>query len=428
MTESTYSTKIVTAEEAIKCIKNGDLIVFSHAAAIPQIVSKALTDNKENYRDVKIFHMLNYGETGYLQEGMEDHFKLVTPFASPTTRNVISEKRADYIPCFFHEVPALFKKNYLQVDVAVVQLSRPDENGYCSYGLSCDYTKPVTELAPIIIAEINDQMPYVKGDNMIHVSKLDYIIECSYPVPEVPQPAVGELEQTIAQYCKELIQDGSTLQLGIGAIPDAVLKLLKDKNDLGIHSELISDGVRELYEAGVITGKRKTLHKDKIVATFLMGTQKFYDFANNNNDLELYPVDYVNDPCVIMKNDNLIGINSCIEMDLMGQVVSECIGIKQFSGTGGQVDFLRGASASKGGKAIIAMPSTASKGTRSRIVPFLAQGAAVTTSRNDVDYIITEYGIAHLKGKTLKQRAESLIEIAHPNFRDELKDEFKRRF
>lgn len=271
-------------------------------------------------------------------------------------------------------------------------------------------------------------MPRVGGDNYIHVSDLDYIIETSHLLFEIPLPEIGETEQAIGRYCAELIEDGSTLQLGIGAIPDAVLQALQDKKDLGIHTEMFSDGVIDLVQKGVINGKCKTLHPGKLVATFLMGSRRLYDFVNNNPDVELYPVDYVNDPYIISQNRRLVSINSCIEVDLSGQVCSETIGPKQFSGIGGQVDYIRGAAFSEGGKSILAMPATAARGTVSRIVPQLAAGAAVTTSRNEVDYIVTEYGIAHLKGKTLRQRAESLIKIAHPAFRESLSQEFSRRF
>jgi 4-hydroxybutyrate CoA-transferase len=271
-------------------------------------------------------------------------------------------------------------------------------------------------------------MPRTLGDSFIHVSEIDYIVEYSSPVIQLQPPKIGDVEKAIGEYCASLIEDESTLQLGIGAIPDAVLLFLKDKKDLGIHSEMISDGVVELVNRGVITNKAKTLHPGKIVVTFLMGTQRLYDFVNNNPMVEMHPVDYVNDPTVIMRNLKMVSINSCVQVDLMGQVVSESVGSKQISGVGGQVDFIRGANMCKGGKSIIAMPSTAAKGKVSKIVPCLDKEAAVTTSRNDVSYIVTEYGIADLKGKTLKDRGRELIRIAHPNFRVQLIEEWERRY
>lgn len=423
-----FKSKVVTADEAVKHIQNGDLVVLSHAAAVPKLCVDALVRNAEKFKDVKIYHMLCLGEGKYMAPEMASHFRHVTNFVGANSRAAVAENRADFIPGFFYEVPSMMRQGLLPVDVAIVQLSAPNEEGYCSFGISCDYTKPAAEEAKIVIGEINAQMPFVGGDNTIHLSDIDFIVEADYPLYTIPQPKIGEVEEAIGKNCAELVKDGDTLQLGIGAIPDAVLQFLKDKKDLGIHTEMFADGVLELVRRGVITGAKKSLHPGKMVATFLMGTQDVYDFVNNNPDVELYSVDYVNDPRVIAQNDNMISINSCIEVDLMGQVVSECIGPKQFSGTGGQVDYVRGATWSKNGKSIMAMPSTASKGTASRIVPKVADGAAVTTLRNDVDYIVTEYGIARLKGKSLRERAEALISIAHPDFREELLSYYSKRF
>lgn len=422
-----YDARVSSATEAIKVIKDGDYVVFSHAAGVPQLTSAELMAKRENYHNVYIYHMLSIGKGEYLQPEAEGHFRHITNFVGGNSRQAIAEKRADFFPSFFKDVPGILG-DIFPVDVAVIQVSAPDRDGFCSFGVSCDYTKAAAEKASVVIAEVNEIMPYVGGDNKIHVSKMDYIIPCSYTLPEIPLPKITEVEKEIGKHCASLIEDGSTLQLGIGAIPDAVLLFLKDKKDLGIHTEMFSDGVVELVEAGVVTGKRKTLHPGKLIATFLMGTRKLYDFVDNNPDVELHPVNYVNDPWTIAKNENMISINSCIEVDLMGQVGSESMGLKQFSGTGGQVDYVRGAALSKGGKSIMAMPSTAARGTVSRIVPFLSEGAAVTTSRNDVDYVVTEYGVASLRGKTLKQRAESLINIAHPDFRESLKQEYHKRF
>ncbi|MCE8165086.1 4-hydroxybutyrate CoA-transferase [Porphyromonas gingivalis] len=423
-----YASRIVSAEEAVKHIKNGERVALSHAAGVPQSCVDALVQQADLFQNVEIYHMLCLGEGKYMAPEMAPHFRHITNFVGGNSRKAVEENRADFIPVFFYEVPSMIRKDILHIDVAIVQLSMPDENGYCSFGVSCDYSKPAAESAHLVIGEINRQMPYVHGDNLIHISKLDYIVMADYPIYSLAKPKIGEVEEAIGRNCAELIEDGATLQLGIGAIPDAALLFLKDKKDLGIHTEMFSDGVVELVRSGVITGKKKTLHPGKMVATFLMGSEDVYHFIDKNPDVELYPVDYVNDPRVIAQNDNMVSINSCIEVDLMGQVVSECIGSKQFSGTGGQVDYVRGAAWSKNGKSIMAIPSTAKNGTASRIVPIIAEGAAVTTLRNEVDYVVTEYGIAQLKGKSLRQRAEALIAIAHPDFREELTEHLRKRF
>lgn len=423
-----YKEKVVSSNEAASRIKSNSRVVIGHAVGEPKAVVKAMIEEPQKYNSVEIVHMVGMGEGAYAREEMEGYFRHNSLFAGPSTRKAIEDGRADFTPCFFSEIPKLFKEEYMKVDVAIIQVTPPDEHGYCSFGVSNDYTKPAAECASLVIAEVNPNMPRTLGDSFIHVSEIDYIVEVDYPVMELKPANIGEIERAIGENCATLVEDGSTLQLGIGAIPDAVLLYLKDKKDLGIHSEMISDGVVELVESGVITGRNKTLHKDKITVTFLMGTKRLYDFANNNPMIEMYPVDYVNDPCVISKNDKMIAINSCIQIDLMGQVASEAIGLKQFSGTGGQVDFIRGANMSKGGKSIIAIPSTASKDKVSRIVPFLDNGATVTTCRNDVHYVVTEYGVAELKGKTLRERARALINIAHPKFRGELIAEWEKRF
>lgn len=423
-----YKDKLVSAKEAALKIPSNTTVVLGHAAGTPKDVIDAMVENKEKFKNVEIVHMLSLGSGEYMNEDMEPHFRHNAIFVGGNSRKAVEEDRADYTPCFFYEVPRLFKDRYLDVNVAIVQLSRPDEKGYCSFGVSCDYTKPATEAADIVIAEVNDKMPRVMGENFIHVSEIDYIVETSNELYEIALPKIGEIEKAIGENCAKLIEDGSTLQLGIGAIPDAVLMFLKDKKDLGIHTEMFSDGVLELIESGVINGSSKTIHKGKMISTFLMGSKKLYEYIDNNPNVELYPVDYVNHPCTIMKNEKMVSVNSCIQVDLMGQVVSESIGNKQFSGVGGQVDYVRGASMAKGGKSLIAIPSTASKGKISRIVPFLTKGSAVTTSRNDVHYVVTEYGIADLRGKTLKERAKALIEIAHPKFKEELEEEFNNRF
>ncbi|MBV7273333.1 acetyl-CoA hydrolase/transferase family protein [Clostridium sp. PL3] len=426
--EDTYKSKLVSAEEAVSKIKSNDRVVVGHAVGEPSELIDAMVENKESYKNVELVHMVAMGKSEYAKEGMEKYFHVNSIFVGASTREAIAAGRGDFTTCFFYEVPRLFKDGYMPVDVALIQVSKPDKHGYCSFGVSNDYTKPAAECAKLVIAEVNENMPRTMGDSFIHVSDIDYIVKTSHPIIELKPPKIGEVEKSIGKNCASLIEDGSTLQLGIGAIPDAVLLFLKDKKDLGIHSEMISDGVVELVEAGVITNSKKTLHPGKIVVTFLMGTKRLYDFVNDNPMVETYPVDYVNDPTVVMKNSKMISINSCVQVDLMGQVCSESIGMKQISGVGGQVDFVRGASMCRDGKSIIAIPSTAAKGKVSRIVPLLDEGSAVTTSRNDVDYVVTEYGIASLKGKTLKERAKALINIAHPDFRESLIKEFNDRF
>lgn len=423
-----YKEKLVSATEAASKIKTGDRVVIGHAAGEPQKVVEAMVENWDRFAAVEIAHMIGMGKGEYTKEDMEYSFKHNSFFAGPSTRDAINDGRADFTPCFFSEIPRLFKEGYYKVNVAIIQVSEPDIHGFCSFGVSNDYTKTAAECADLVIAEINKNMPRTLGDNFIYIKDIDYITEVNYDILELKAAKIGEIEKVIGENCSLLIEDGATLQLGIGAIPDAVLLNLKGKKDLGIHSEMISDGVVDLVEAGVITNKRKTIHKNKIIATFLMGSQKLYDFAHDNPMVEMLPVDYVNDPWVISKNDNLISINSCLQIDLMGQVASETIGLKQYSGVGGQVDFIRGANKSNGGKSVIAIPSTASNGKVSRIVPFLDHGAAVTTTRNDIHYVVTEFGIAELKGKTLKERARALINIAHPKFRGDLIKEWERRF
>ena len=422
-------TQTCTAEEAIKAIRSGDDVVYGHGAAVPVTINEALVKNKENYRDVSIFHMIYLGNPTHLAPGMEKHFRLKSSFLDAPSRKAVEEGRADFYPCYFHQLPMMFDIKSFPVDVAVLQVTPPDNDGYCSFGVTIDYIKAAVRNAKIVIAEMNDRMPRTMGpENRIHVTQLDHIVEVSYALPETKKAVIGDLENKIAHYCSSLIDDGSTLQIGIGAIPDAVLTLLDDRKDLGIHTELFTPGIVDLVKKGVINGSKKTFHRDKIVYAFMMGTQETYDFSHNNPMLEAYPVDYSNFPFNIARNENLVSINSCIEVDFTGQVVSESIGAKTFSGTGGQVDFVQGARLSKGGKSILAIPSTAAGGTVSRIVPFLKEGAAVTTSRNDVDYIITEFGIAHLRGQSIRERAKRLISVAHPNFREELEREYYNRF
>lgn len=422
-----YKEHLFTPAQAVQQIKSGQRVVVAHACGEPSIILDALVANAAQYENVEIIHMVAMGKAAYCQPQYDKNFHHNAFFLGGSTRAAAAEGRVDFTPVYFSEIPGLLRED-LRPNVTLLQCSPPDAHGYVSLGVSVDYTKPAAEASDLIIAQVNQNMPRTLGDSFLHVTQIGCLVEADTPVIELAPPKIGDVERAIGENVASLVRDGDTLQLGIGAIPDAVLLFLKEKNDLGIHTEMFSDGVVELVEAGVITNKAKTLHRGQSVATFLMGTRRLYDYVNNNPAVAMYPVDYVNDPYVIGQNDNLVSINSCVQVDIMGQVVSTSAGLRQISGVGGQVDFVRGANLSKGGRAIMAMPSTTGKGKISKIVPFLDQGSAVTTTRNEVNYVITEYGIAKLKGKSLRQRAEALIRIAHPDFRDELTAEFRRRY
>lgn len=417
-----YAEKKVSAAEAVSLVQSGNRIVTGHAAGEPVELVNALIEQKDRLENVEIVHMVALGDCKYCNEEYQKHFRHNAIFAGANSRKAIRAGRADYTPVFFSEVPRLFKDSILPVDVAMIQVSPPDEDGNCSYGISVDYTMAAAQSAKLVLAEINPNMPYTYGST-IHVSEVDKFVEVDRPIIELPLPRISETEEQIGEYVASLVPDKGNLQLGIGAIPDAALNFLKDKKDLGIHTEMFSDGVVDLYNEGVITNKYNNLNPGKFVATFLMGSKKLYDFVDKNPDVFMQPVDYTNNVMVAGRVERLISINSAIQVDLQGQVCADTIGYQQFSGVGGQVDFVRATSLSPGGKSIIAMPSTAKKGGISRIVLKLDEGAAVTTSRNDVHYVVTEYGIADLRGKTLRQRAKSLINIAHPDFREALEKE-----
>jgi 4-hydroxybutyrate CoA-transferase len=428
-----YEDRKCSAEEAVKSIKSGDRVLFAHCVAEPPALVDAMVANAAEYKNVTVSHMVTLGKGEYSKPELKENFTFEGWFTSPSTRSSLAEGHGQFVPVFFHEVPSLIRKDIFHVDVFMVMVSPPDHNGFCCVGVSSDYTMQAIKSANIVLAEVNDQVPVVYGDAFVHVSEIDKFVETSHPLPEIGLPKIGEVETAIGKNCASLVEDGSTLQLGIGAIPDAVLSQLKDKKHLGIHSEMISDGVVDLYEAGVIDCSEKSIDNGKMIVTFLMGTKRLYDFAATNPIVQLRPVDYVNHPTVVAQCAKMVCINACLQVDFMGQIVSDSIGTKQFSGVGGQVDFVRGASMSIDGKAkaIIAMPSVAKKkdgSMISKIVPFIDHGAAVTTSRNDADYIVTEYGIAEMKGKSLQDRARALINIAHPDFKEELKGEFEKRF
>lgn len=418
-----YKQKVVTAAEAVKAVKSGDRIFLTGNCSVPKKILSALVDRAAELKDVEINQALTVGSADYVSPEMEGHIRVNTMFISHNTRQAVQQGRADFTPVLLSEFPLLFKDNVLPVNVAFVHLSPPDQHGYCSFGIEVGLSKSPAESAEIIIAEVNEQMPRTLGDTFIHVSAIDYIVPVDYELPELTMGGdkPSETVKNIAGYIADLIPDEATMQMGIGAIPDAVLKHLFDKKDLGIHTELFSDGVIDLVEAGVITNAKKTLHPGKIIAGFILGTKRLYDWVHNNPLIEFLRTEYVNDPFVIAQNNRMVAINSAIEIDLTGQICADSIGTKLYSGVGGQLDFIYGASRSKGGVPIIALPSTAKD--FSRIVTTLKQGAGVITTRNHVHYVVTEYGVATLYGKTIRERAQALINISHPEFRDELTKE-----
>lgn len=420
-----YKSKLVSADEAVKCIKSNDKVLIHSNCAFPTELVNAMVRRKDELEHVEIFHALTVGELPYLNPGMEGHFIHSATFIGQNSRQAVQDGKADFIPIFLSEIPLLFKNGRIKLDVALIHVSLPDDHGFCSYGVEVGLTKTGAESASIIIAQVNKNMPRTLGDSFIHVSKIKYMVEVDEPIKELPQqenisPDMADVYSKIGGYIADLIEDGSTLQLGIGAVPDAVLSYLHNKKALGIHTELFSDGVIPLVENGIITNEMKTIHPGKIIAGFVLGTQKLYNFIHNNPQIEFHRQEYVNDPYIISKNYKMVAINSAIEIDLTGQVCSDSIGTKLFSGFGGQLDFIRGAARSEGGKPIIALPSSAKNNTFSRIVPFLQQGAGVVTSRGDVHYVVTEYGVAQLFGKCVRERVKELVNIAHPNFREEL--------
>lgn len=421
-----YQERSVTAEEAVRKIQSGNRVFLTGNCSVPQKILAALVEYAPNLSNVEICQALSVGPADYVSPAMEGHLRVNSMFISANIRKAIQEGRGDFTPVLLSEFPLLFKKKILPLDVALVHVSPPDEHGFCSLGIEVGLTKSPAESAKMIIAEVNQQMPRTLGDAFIHVSRLNYIVPVDYPLPEMKMGGEGtdEVTEKIAGHIAELIPDGATMQLGIGAIPDAVLKYLYHKKDLGVHSELFSDGVIDLVDAGVVTNALRSIHTGKITAGFIIGTQRLYKWVDDNPMIELHPTEYINDPFVIAQNDRMVAINSAIEIDLTGQICADSIGPKLYSGVGGQLDFVYGASRSKGGVPIIAMPSTnimRDGSAISKIVPMLKQGAGVVTTRNHVRYVVTEYGIAELYGKTIRQRAQALINVAAPQFRDELK-------
>ena len=418
-----YEDRLTSAEEAVKVIQSHQRVFLTGNCSVPQKLLGALVARADSLSDVEIVQVLTVGPAPHAAPEMEGHLRVNTLFISPNVRTAVHEGRADFTPVLLSEVPLLFREGHLPLDVVLVQVSPPDEHGFCSLGIEAGLVKTPAQVAKTVIAEVNEQMPRTLGDSFIHFSKIDFAVPVNYPLAELPMGEPNDLSMSIGRHIADLIEDGSTMQMGIGAIPDGVLNYLEDKRDLGVHTELFSDGVMKLIQQGIITNERKTLHTGKIVAGFILGSHELYDFVDDNPIIELHPTEYVNDPFVIAQNEKMISINSAIEVDLTGQVCADSIGPNLYSGVGGQLDFVYGAARSKGGKPIIALPSTATPGggeAISRIVATLKPGAGVVTTRNHVHYIATEYGIAYLYGKTIKERSRALIEIAHPEFREEL--------
>ena len=411
--------KVNSAAEAVKVIKPGHNIYLHTAAATPVSLVQAMTDRSNELYDIKLYQLHTEGPAPYAATELGDVFTINSMFIGGNVRQAHKEGRANFIPSFLSEVPVMIRSGVIPVDVAMITVSPPDNHGYCSLGVSVDATKAAVDNAEIVIAQVNPQMPRTHGDGLIHISKFTTYVEIDEPIAEHPRTPLTEEEQKIGMHIAGMIEDRATLQLGIGAIPDAVLSCLGNHKDLGVHTEMFSDGIIPLLKNGVITNKYKTKHKDVVVSGFMIGSRELYDFVDDNPMIRMLDIQYVNDTAVIRRMPKMTSINSAIEVDLTGQVCADSIGTRMYSGVGGQMDFIRGASLSEGGKPIIALPSTTRNGD-SKIVATLKPGAGVVTTRAHVHYVVTEYGIADLYGKSLKQRTQALINIAHPNHREEL--------
>lgn len=419
--------RTMSAEDAVDLVRSGQRIFVHGACATPQILIDALVVHAHHLRDVRIMHLHSEGAAPYVRPEFAGVFRHEALFVGPNTREAVNTGRADYLPAFLSEIPALFRSGRLPIEVALLNVSPPDEHGYCSLGTSIDCSLQAARSAQLVIVQINHAMPRTLGDSFIHVDRISRAVEVDAPLPQLPPGSISDTERAIGNAVASLIDDGSTLQVGIGAIPNAVLSALSDHSVLGLHTEMFTDGVVDLVEKGVITGGRNVLHPGKLIASFVMGSQRLYDFVRDNPQVEMHPVDYTNDTSVIRRNTRMVAINSALEVDLTGQVVASSIGDRIYSGMGGQVDFMRGAALAEGGKPIIALPSTAAGGKVSRIVNRLAPGAMVTLTQGHVHYVVTEYGVADLYGKSLQERARELIRIAHPSFRDSLEADARAR-
>ena len=420
-------TKYKTAAEAVKVIQSGDRVFIHGVSCAPESLIEAMTQRADELRNVELIHIHTESKAPYAQPHYRNSFFINSMFVGNNVRETVNTGQGDYIPIFLSEIPNLFKRDVLPLDVALIQVSPPDKHGICSLGVSVDCTLAAVHTAQHVIAQVNRQMPRTHGDGFLHLKQIDTLVEWDAPLQELPICPPNAIEAKIGKLIAELIDDGSTLQMGIGAIPNATLSCLEQHQGLGVHSEMISDGIIDLVEKGVITGEHKVKHPYEIVTGFALGTKRLYDFLDDNPQVTFRDISYTNDTTVIRQNPKVVAINSAIEVDITGQVCADSIGTKIYSGVGGQVDFIRGASLSEGGKPIIALPSMASNGI-SRIVPLLKEGAGVVTTRFHVHYVITEYGIAYLYGKNLRQRAEALTQIAHPDFREELERYTFERF
>lgn len=424
---NTSMLKSTSAENAVNLIKSGQNVYIHTAGATPQVLVDAMVKRAPELKNVNIYHLHTEGVADYVKPEYEGIFKAHSLFIGKNVRRAINEGRADFIPCFLSEVPILFRRNIIPIDVSLVQVSPPDKHGYCSLGISIDATVAAVQMSEHIIAQVNPRMPRTHGDGLIHIDNFSAVVEHQSELPELPPAELGKTELKIGQYIASLVEDQATLQMGIGSIPDAALACLENHKDLGVHTEMFSDGILPLVEKGIITNKFKRKHKGVIVSGFLLGTRKLYDFVDDNPFIRMLDIQYVNDTKTIRQNPKVTSINSAIEVDLTGQICADSIGSSMYSGVGGQMDFIRGASLSEGGKPIIALPSSTSRNT-SKIVPYLKQGAGVVTTRAHVHYIVTEYGIADLFGKNMKDRAKLLIEISHPDHREELSRAAYERF
>ena len=422
-----YEKKKRSVDSIVKVIKPGSRIFIGSAAAEPQTLINMLIEKEKSIKDHETINLIELGVSLYAEEVMKKPFKQNAFFIGPNVRNAVNEGRAEYTPIFLSELPELISSGQMKIDVAFIQIAPPDNYGFCSLGVSTDVVKAGAESADIVVAEVNKRMPRVLGDCFIHIKDIDYVVESDIPLPTWVPPEPDEVAIKIGKNVARLIENGSTIQAGIGMIPNAILSFLDDKSDLGVHTEMFSDGIIDLVEKGVITNKKKTLHNGKIIATFCMGSQRLYDFVDDNPLIEFHPCDYTNDPYIIAQNNKMVSVNAAIQIDLTGQVCADSIGEYFYSGIGGQVDFVRGAARSEGGKPVIVLPSTAKDGEVSRIVPYLDQGAGVVTSRGDVHYVATEFGIVNLHGKNLRERALALTSITHPDFRDDLINYAKKR-
>ena len=415
-----YRARLKPADEALTAVQSGQRVYVHQGCGEPEDLIRAMVRRAPELWDVEVMHLATMGSADYTKPEYEGHFRHNTCFIGANVREAVQAGRADYIPIFLHEIEELFSSGVMPLDVALIQCCPPDHYGYMSLGTGIDITLTAARHARHLIVEVNDQCPRTLGDSFIHVSKADVIVEASHPLAEYKKQEVTDVHRAIARHVANLIPDGATLQTGIGGIPDAVLLMLSGHKDLGVHTEMFSDGVIDLIKSGVINNEKKTLHPHKVISGFVLGTKPLFDFINDNPIFEFHPTAYANDPFIIAQNDRMAAINSAVEVDLTGQVCSDSVGHVPYSGFGGQVDFIRGAARSKGGVPVIALLSTAKDGTVTRITPELKPGAGVVTSRADVHYVVTEFGVAYLHGKNLRQRAEALIAIAHPTFQDEL--------